>query len=149
MACRISASLGSGVRASRAVAVIIMPGVQKPHCRPCSWKKPSCTGCSTPPCSSPSTVATAAPSACTASSVHDLAGTPSTSTVQAPQLVVSQPMCVPVRPATSRMKWTSSSRGSMSASTACPLIVSLTCCVAVIARLLLLLAGTPGAAPAP
>ena len=29
--------------------------------------------------------------------MHDLTGTPSSSTVQAPQWVVSQPMCVPVR----------------------------------------------------
>jgi hypothetical protein len=36
--------------------------------------------------------------------VQDLAGVPLISTVQAPQLVVSQPMCVPVRLATSRMK---------------------------------------------
>ena len=34
-----------------------------------------------------------------------LDGAPSTSTVQAPQLPVSQPMWVPVRPSSSRRKW--------------------------------------------
>ena len=33
-----------------------MPGVQKPHCRPCSCQKPSWIGWSLPSCSSPSTV---------------------------------------------------------------------------------------------
>ncbi len=74
----------------------IMPGVQKPHWRPCSCQKPSWTGWSWPSFSSPSTVVTSRPSACTASTVHDLTGTPSSSTVQAPQWVVSQPMWVPV-----------------------------------------------------
>ena len=40
---------------------------------------------------SPSTVVTLAPSACTASTVHDLTALPSTSTVQAPHSEVSQP----------------------------------------------------------
>ena len=35
--------------------------------------------------------------------------------MQAPHWLVSQPMCVPVRPSVSRRKWTSSSRGSTSA----------------------------------
>ena len=43
--------------------------------------------------------------------VHDFTGRPFNSTVQAPQLVVSQPMCVPVSPRTSRIKCTSSIRG--------------------------------------
>src|SRR6185295_8621901 len=45
-------------------------------------------GSSLPPCSRPSTVVTARPSAWTASTVHDLTGVPSRSTVQAPQCVV-------------------------------------------------------------
>ena len=44
-----------------------------------------------------------APSAWTAKTVHDLTLCPSISTVQAPQLLVSQPMWVPVSPAFSRM----------------------------------------------
>jgi hypothetical protein len=65
------------------------------------------------------------PSACTASMVHDFTGRPSTSTVQAPQLVVSQPMWVPVSPSPRRIRWASSSRGSTSAIFFSPLTVNL------------------------
>ncbi len=75
-----------------------MPGVQNPHCRPCSSWNACWIGCSWPPCSRPSTVVIAAPFAWTASMVHDFTGVPSTSTAHAPQLVVSQPRCVPVSP---------------------------------------------------
>src|SRR5215813_2788515 len=61
--------------------------------------------------------------------VHDFTVLPFRMTVQAPQLLVSQPTCVPVRPADSRMKWTSSVRGSIRASLARPLMVILTCCL--------------------
>ncbi len=47
-------------------------------------------------------VVISAPSACTASTEQLLTLMPSSSTVQAPQFVVSQPTGVPVRPATSR-----------------------------------------------
>ena len=56
----------------------------------------------------------ARPSACTANIVHDFTGTPSSSTVHAPQFEVSHPMCVPVSPSVSRRRCTSSSRGSTS-----------------------------------
>src|SRR3954452_4297964 len=56
----------------------------------------------------------------TASVVHDLTGSPLTSTVHTPQLDVSQPQCVPVRPSVSRRRWTSSRRGSTSAVTGSP-----------------------------
>ena len=55
--------------------------------------------------------------------MHDLALSPSTWTVHAPQLLVSQPMCVPVSPKSSRRRWTSRRRGSTSASRASPLTV--------------------------
>ena len=58
--------------------------------------------------------------------MHDLTGLPSISTTQAPQLDVSQPQWVPVSPGVSRMKWTSSVRGSMSRETSSPLIVIVT-----------------------
>src|SRR5690242_12898784 len=89
--------------------------------------KPSCSGCSVPPCSSPSTVMSCLPLACTANSVHDFTARPSSSTVQAPQCVVSHPMWVPVSRSTSRIRCTSSSRGSTSAACFSPLIVRLTC----------------------
>src|SRR5262245_5566764 len=57
--------------------------------------------------------------------VQDFTAWPSTSTVHAPQLVVSQPMCVPVRPTPRRIRWDSSSRGSTSAIIFSPLIVNL------------------------
>src|SRR5262245_2249520 len=85
---------------------------------------PSWTGWSLPFCSSPSTVMTVRPSAWTAKTVHDFTGRPSRRTVQAPQWVVSHPMCVPVRRNTSRIRWTRSSRGSTSASRRSPLIVT-------------------------
>src|SRR5262245_43231965 len=109
-----------------------MPGVQKPHCRPCFSVKPSCTGWSLPPCSSPSTVVMLAPSACTASTVQDLTGLPSRWTVHAPQCEVSQPTCVPVMPNVSRSRCTSSSRDSTSASRAAPFTVTLILCVAML-----------------
>src|SRR4051794_31555264 len=63
----------------------------------------------------------------TASVVHDFTGSPSTSTVHTPQLEVSQPQCVPVRPSVSRRKWTSSRRGSTSAERGSPLTVTVIC----------------------
>jgi hypothetical protein len=65
-----------------------------------------------------------APSAWAASMVHDLALRPSTMTVHAPQLLVSQPTCVPVSMNVSRSMWTSSKRGSTSVSSAWPLTVT-------------------------
>ena len=80
-----------------------MPGVQNPHCRPCSSLNAAWIGSRPAAVASPSTVVTERPSACTPNSVHDFTGTPSSSTVHAPQLVVSQPMCVPVSANSSRI----------------------------------------------
>ena len=77
---------------------MIIPGVQKPHWRPC-WSQNACwSGWSVAPSAMPSIVLISAPSAWTASIVHDLALSPLTWTVHAPQLLVSQPMCVPGQP---------------------------------------------------
>ena len=104
-----------------------MPGVQKPHCRPCSLRNACCTGCSSPSGpASPSAVTTSCPSAWAASTVHDFTDSPSSSTVQAPQDVVSQPTLVAVSPATSRTKCTSSMRSSTSAATSAPFTVIVT-----------------------
>src|SRR5712691_5803697 len=63
-----------------------MPGVQNPHCRPCSARNARCTGCISPELvASPSTVTTSRPSAWAASTVHDFTDCPSSRTVQAPQ----------------------------------------------------------------
>ena len=109
---RISSSVGLGFSARSATEVSIIPGVQKPHWSPCSSWNPVWIACSCAPWASPSTVLISRPAACTANMVHDFVGTPSTRTVQAPQLVVSHPMWVPVRPSVSRRKWTSRSRVS-------------------------------------
>src|SRR5882672_6952802 len=134
IASRICCSLGFLFEARSALVVMSMPGVQKPHCSPCFSTKPSCTACSFPPCSRPSTVVTLQPSACTASTVHDFTGWPSRWTVHAPQWLVSQPTCVPVILKFSRMRCTSSRRDSTSASRTAPLMVTLILCMAMSIR---------------
>jgi hypothetical protein len=52
-----------------------------------------------------------------ASVVQDLIGLPSIRATQAPQLEVSQPQWVPVKPGVSRMKCTSNCRASTSRET--------------------------------
>src|SRR3954451_19381208 len=123
MAVRISSSLGSGFSSSSARAVISMPGVQKPQCSAWHSWKPCWIGSSTPSTSSASTVRTSCPAVIAANVVHDFTGLPSICTTQAPQLEVSQPQCVPVRPGVSRMKCTSSVRGSTSRVTVSPLML--------------------------
>src|SRR6478609_1480618 len=93
--------------------------------------KPSWTGSSTPSCSSPSTVRTSWPPAIAARTVHDLTGSPSSQVTQVPQLLVSQPQWVPVSPSSSRRKWTSSMRPSISRVTVSPLTLMVTCISAV------------------
>ena len=69
-------------------------------------------------------VVTSWPSACTASTLQDFTLRPSRCTVQAPQLLVSQPITVPVLPSFSRRYCTSSIRGSTSSETTAPSTVS-------------------------
>ena len=81
-----------------------------------SWKA-CCSGCSVPSSSARlSTVVSEWPSAWTARVRHERTGWPSICTVQAPQTPCSQPTCVPVSPASWRMKSERSRRGSMSRS---------------------------------
>src|SRR3979409_2286896 len=83
-----------------------MPGVQKPHCRPCISRKPSCNACKVPSAlAMPSMVRISVPFAWMANTVHDFTDLPSRSTVQAPQWLGSQPICGPVRVICSRKKW--------------------------------------------
>ena len=89
--------------------------------------RPAASGAARPSLS-PSIVVTDAPSACTASTVHDFTASPSRCTVQAPHDDVSQPMCVPVSPSSSRRKCTSNVRGSTSRSIREPLTVSAMVC---------------------
>ena len=132
MPSRISSSVGSGFSPSSQADCMIIPGVQKPHWRPC-WSQNACwSGWRVAPSAIPSIVLISRPSAWTASIVQDLALWPSTWTVQAPQLLVSQPTWVPVSPRSSRRKWTRSRRGSTSASCAAPLTVTETCWVVIV-----------------
>ena len=68
---------------------------------------------------------TSAPSAWTARTLHDFTLRPFRWTVQAPQLLVSQPITVPVLPNDSRRYCTSSMRGSTSSETVAPSTVRL------------------------
>src|SRR2546426_2427590 len=134
MAHRPSSSDGSALRSSSALPTSIIPGVQKPHWRPCSSLNATWTGSSSAPAASPSTVVTSRPSACTPNTVQDFTGVPSSSTVHAPQLVVSQPSWVPVRPNASLMRWTRRRRGSTSAVRSLPLTLTLICMLAPLGR---------------
>ena len=95
----MSSRLGLGVFSSSSTAVISMPGVQKPHCRPCFSQNASCSGCmsSTPP--RPSMVRTSdrrRPER--RASGRSARPRRLTRTVQAPQTPCSQPTWVPVSP---------------------------------------------------
>src|SRR5215213_3937335 len=104
-------------------AVMIMPGVQKPHCSPWFSRKASCIGCSVPLLARPSMVSTVLPSASQANIVHAFTAFPSTCTTQAPHCEVSQPTWVPVSRSPSRRYWTNKVRASASAVTALPFTV--------------------------
>jgi hypothetical protein len=59
---RIWASLAPGWRLHKSSALITMPGVQKPHCRPWQALKAACIGCMAVPfCARPSMVVTLRP----------------------------------------------------------------------------------------
>src|ERR1700755_327228 len=106
-------------------AVMIMPGVQKPHCKPWCSRKASCIGCSgAPSAASPSIVLTSWPSAITASVVQDFTALPSRCTTQAPHCDVSQPTWVPVSRRFSRRNCTRSGRRSTLAVTGLPFTIS-------------------------
>src|SRR2546426_7674083 len=122
MASRISASLGFELCSSRYLADIKKPAVQKPHCREWfSWKH-CCKGLKWPSVARPSIVKTSLFCARMARRLHDLTVSPSSITVQAPHFPSLQPRLEPVRPAWSRIKSSSSVRGSMSAEYCFPLI---------------------------
>src|SRR3954447_17327546 len=112
------------LRWTMSIAVMIMPGVQKPHCRPWCSRNASCIGCSgAPSAASPSIVLTSWPSAITASVVQDFTARPSRCTTQAPHCEVSQPTWVPVNRRFSRRNWTSRVRGSILALTGLPFTI--------------------------
>src|SRR5712671_827778 len=112
------------LRCTKSTAVMIMPGVQKPHCKPWCSRKASCIGCSgAPSAARPSMVRTSWPSAITASVVQDFTALPSRWTTQAPHCEVSQPTWVPVSRRFSRKNCTSRVRGSILAFTGLPFTI--------------------------
>src|SRR5215467_2691731 len=111
-------------------ADMIMPGVQKPHCRAWFSRNASCIGCSLSAVARPSMVVTFAPSTERVSTVQDFVATPFTWTTQAPHCDVSQPTWVPVRRRFSRRNCTSRVRGSTSPVTALPFTVIATAVMA-------------------
>src|ERR1700731_2219094 len=122
---RTRAASHSGSSESSACAVVIMPGVQKPHCSAWCLRKLFCSGVRSASLESPSTVTTLAPSACTASIRQERTAAPSTSTVQAPHTPCSQPTWVPVRCNSWRRQSAKVRRGSTSTATAVPLTSNL------------------------
>src|SRR5690606_34866852 len=96
-------SSAPGCVASRWLACIIIPGVQKPHCTaPCATKA-SRSASARGSAASPSMVATWRPSQSTANIRQAFTDTPSTTIVHAPHSPSPQPYLVPVRPSTSRI----------------------------------------------
>ena len=107
----------SGSSVSSACAVVMKPGVQKPHCSAWCLRKDFCSGVRSSSFDRPSTVTTFAPSACTASIRQERTASPLTSTVQAPHTPCSQPTWVPVSRRWWRRQSASVRRGSTSTST--------------------------------
>src|SRR5947208_989814 len=113
MRWRISSRVGCSCAPTSATALTIWPGVQKPHCTASARTNASTIGWSR----SPSIVVTAWPATRWASVMHESVGSPSTSTVQAPQWPSLHATFVPVRPMRSRRS--SASDVPIGASIAC------------------------------
>src|SRR5581483_7871775 len=125
----ISSRVGLGFSAKNAWTEITKPGVQNPHCSPCSSRNACWTGLNPPSRGAmPSIVVIAAPSACTANIRHDRTATPSTITVHAPHTPCSHPRCVPVSAQSSRRKSASVLRASTYPRCRSPFTVIVTRC---------------------
>src|SRR5262249_4492236 len=94
--------VGWGCACRSAVQVSSIPAVQKPHWAAPRWMKASWRGVRLPPGARPSIVVTRLPDASKVRYVQALMGSPSTSTVQAPQTCDSHERFVPVRRSRSR-----------------------------------------------
>src|SRR5206468_390151 len=107
-----SPSLGAGFTSSSACAASSIPGVQKPHWRPCFAWKARWIGWSSPSGARLATVAMSAPWAWTARTRQESVSRPSSQTAHVPQPPCSHATCTPVRPSSCRRKSARSSRGS-------------------------------------
>src|SRR4029450_7152664 len=116
---RICASVGDGFLSSRALAVMICPFWQKPHCGTCSSIQACCSGCSTPFCERPSSVVISAPCTDDTGRMHERTASPLIRTVQAPHWPNPQPNRGPCRSRSLQRAYTSGVDGSTS--TACDL----------------------------
>src|SRR5665213_791630 len=116
IASRICASDGFGFLSSSALAVIICPFWQKPHCGTCSSIHVCCSGCSLPSFAMPSSVVTSLLTA-ERGMTQDRIAAPLMITVQAPHCPSPQPNRGPVKPISFRRIYRSGVDGS--ASTVC------------------------------
>jgi hypothetical protein len=94
-----SSRVGFGLRSSSALAAMSMPGVQKPHCAAKPSMNASWRGWKALPWRRPAAVSTARPAQASASIRQARWGSPSISTVQAPQVPCPQPALGEVSPA--------------------------------------------------
>src|SRR3954470_20752569 len=119
MPSRICASVGRGLRSSSALAVMICPFWQKPHCGTCSSIQACCSGCSVPSLAMPSSVVTS-PFTADVGVMHDRVATPLMMTVHDPHCPSPQPNRGPSSPRSLRRMYSSGVDGSMSTVWAAP-----------------------------
>jgi len=113
MAAMISSRVGWGFSANRAVAVNIIPGVQKPQQNALWSIKACCTAVKFLGAPSPSMVMISWPGETfSILTTHDLRGVPSIKTVHAPQMPSPHPNLLPVSFRSSRSTQSKGSSGS-------------------------------------
>src|SRR6202030_75687 len=119
----MSVSLGLGFFSSRAVADMICPDWQYPHCTTSRSTHAFCTAFAARD-DKPSMVVTWRLATAETGAEHERNVCPSTWTVQAPHCAMPHPYLVPVRPTSSRMTHSSGVFGSPSNSRRVPLMLS-------------------------
>src|SRR6202790_854678 len=118
----MSVSLGLGFFSRSAVADMICPDWQYPHCTTSRSTHAFCTAFAARD-DKPSIVVTWRLATAETGAEHERNGWPSTWTVQAPHCAMPQPYLVPVRPIFSRIAQSTGASGSTSTSIVLPLIV--------------------------
>src|SRR5262245_37125650 len=121
MAPSMSASVGWGLAASRAAALMIWPDWQYPHWGTSSSAQAAWTFWPSGVAPMASMVTIFLPAAAETGVLHERMGWPSMCTVQAPHSAMPQPNLVPVIPRVSRMTHSSGVSGSTSTLWAWPL----------------------------
>src|ERR1700675_3383147 len=121
----MSVSLGLGFFSSRAVADMICPDLQYPHCTTSRSTHAFCTAFAARD-DKPSIVVTWRFATAETGAEHERNVCPSTWTVQAPHCAIPHPYLVPVRPRSSRITHSSGVSGSPSNSRRVPLMLSVT-----------------------